>query len=307
MNWRRKAAIQKVLSVLPGGTGVNYLLQRLIRRSWNLDDETFLFRVRLAADHLGSALEHLTRPASSLATYEFGAGSDLIGPLTFFALGVPSQVVVDQAALLRPSLVADALVKFRRHGAALGLSRVAEIAVDARRRLVADLRDKLGIDYRAPVDSRRTGLASRSVDVITSNSTLEHVPREHLGPLMAECRRLLKDDGVICFRIDYEDHYAILDGDLSAYNFLRYSEREWRRYNSRLHFQNRMRHSDYLGLFRQTGFAPIRVNTLEPSREALADLARLPIDVRFRSYALADLGTRKGTFLLKKASSGDGA
>jgi SAM-dependent methyltransferase len=153
----------------------------------------------------------------------------------------------------------------------------------------------------APLDARNTGLPSESMDLITSNSTLEHVPRDDIAPLLTECRRLLRDDGVICFRIDYEDHYAIGDDEITGYNFLRYSESGWERYNSRLQYQNRLRHPDYLELFEQQGLSVVHVETLDYAPEVLADLEKSPIHDRFRRYSLTDLGKRKATFLLRKS------
>jgi len=301
MRWKQKAAIQRLLSSTPGGSSVNYLLQRLVRRSGRLDDSSFLFRARTAIAHLDAALAHLTRPASSLSVYEFGAGSDLVGPLALRARGVPSQVLIDQAVLLRPSLVAEAFRRFQRNGSTLSLPPLPELPTGSRRQLIHALRERMGIEYRAPVDATRTGLKTNSVDLITSNSTLEHVPSANLQPLLKECRRLLRDDGIMCFRIDYEDHYAILDRALSPYNFLRYSDRKWRRYNSSLQFQNRLRHRDYLRLFAEAGLLALSVETLEPSEQSLAELTNMPIAEQFRSYTTAELGTRKGTFLLRKA------
>jgi hypothetical protein len=301
MHWEQKAAIQRLLSGLPGGASANRLLQGLGRVLGRGGERPFLFQARLAAEHLVLSGRYLSRPASSLTAYEFGAGSDLTRPLTFYALGVPSQIVIDREFLLRSSWLREAMARIRRLAPELDLSRVPEIKLPrSRKRLTEHLRSTLGIDYRAPVDARRTGLPSGSIDLITSNSTLEHVPREDLGPLMKECGRLLRNDGVVCFRIDYEDHFAIRDDRISGYNFIRYSEAEWERFNSRLHFQNRLRHPDYNEIFTQNGFLTVHEDTLEPSPEALAELERSPIHDRFRDYSLAELAMRKGTFVLKK-------
>jgi SAM-dependent methyltransferase len=215
---------------------------------------------------------------------------------------VPSQIVVDQDVLLRPSLVVDSCAKARRHATDLALQRIPRVAATrSRSRMIRNLKTATGIDYRAPLDARRTGLAASSVDLVTSNSTLEHVPRQELLPLMAECRRVLKDTGIVCVRVDYEDHFAGFDRDLSPYNFLRYSESEWRRFNSRLHYQNRLRHSDYVALFEEAGFSLLSVETLDPAPEAVGAAGRLGIHEEFRRYARADLLVRKGEFVLAKA------
>jgi|SoiMethySBSTD1v2_1073268.scaffolds.fasta_scaffold89440_3 SAM-dependent methyltransferase len=303
MNWKVKAAIQRVLSVLPGGQTVNYGLQRLRRRSLDIVDDGFEFRTELARQHLKSALKVLNRPAEAVNVYEFGVGADLLAPLMRNRLGVRAQIVIDQDPILRPALIAAVLQRLERDRDLLGIEPVPTIDTASRRTIVQDLSDKLGIRYVAPLDARSTGWNAESVDIIVSNSTLEHVPANDLLDLLTECRRVLKSDGVMCHRVDYEDHYAYTDRALSSYNFLRYSEKQWRRYNSRLQFQNRLRHKDYQTLLGEAGFEIVSVETLEPSREGLAELGSMPIAQEFRRYTIPELGTRKGTFLLRKRTT----
>jgi SAM-dependent methyltransferase len=150
------------------------------------------------------------------------------------------------------------------------------------------------------MDARATGLDPATFDLVCSNSTMEHIPAEDLDALMIECKRLLVPHGVMCFRIDYEDHYAIGDPAISPYNFLRFSDDEWRPYNNRLHFQNRLRHSDYVALFERAGLETITEEVLAPSHAARVELSTMSLAAQFRRYALDDLAIRKGTFVLRK-------
>jgi len=302
MNWKLKAAIQRLLSSAPGGQHANYGLQRLMRRSLEISDQGLQFRSRLAADHLRAALRVLGRPASAVTVYEFGGGAELVAPLTRYGLGVRTQLVIDQDPLLRLALVRSALRKLRSHQEELGIEALPVLETSSRQVLVRELAEKAGIRYLAPLDARSTGWGDASVDVVFSNSTLEHIARTDLVEILRECRRVLRPDAVMCHRVDYEDHYAILDRELSPYNFLRYSEREWRRYNSRLQFQNRLRHKDYIRLFVEAGFEIVSIEILEPSAQVLAKLSEMPVAPEFGAYTLAELGTRKGTFLLRNVS-----
>ena len=286
------------------GTRLNQLLQRLNARSDAAADSAFLFRARLANSQLDAATNAIRRSVEELSIFEFGAGADLIGPLTMRGRGVTRQVIVDLDPLVQPRLVADALARLEKHCAELQVAP-PRLDVWSRRGLIVDLRESLGIDYRAPLDARASGLPAESFDLICSNSTMEHIPESDLDPLMAECRRLLKRDGVMCFRIDYEDHYAIGDRALSPYNFLRFDDEEWRPYNNRLHFQNRLRHSDYVALFTRMGLQIVTADTLAPSPAALVELSRTPIAERFRHYELDDLAVRKGSFVLRKHVASD--
>jgi len=303
MYWKTKARLQRIFSALPGGDHGNYFLQRHVTHSIPKNDDDFRFRVRLAREILDLVRKHATGTVGDLTFFEFGAGADLIGPLAFYAMGVNRQLLIDRSTLLRRSLVSDTLEKFARIGPRLGFSRlpVGRDHRPSRDRRDA-LRDEFGIDYRAPVDARATGLPERSVDVVTSNSTLEHVPQDELPALLNDCRRILRPGGLLAMRVDYEDHYAYSDVRVSPYNFLYYSEAEWKRYNPALHFQNRLRHSDYGERFRAAGLDILEEHRLDAGPETLAQLDATRLDARFRGYDLADLTVRKCTFLMRRGA-----
>ena len=94
-------------------------------------------------------------------------------------------------------------------------------------------------------------------------------------------------------RIDLRDHYSYFDRGLSPYNFLRYSDRAWRVYNSRLLYQNRLRRPDYLRAFADAGFEVVEEtpSSGEPAdRESLGSLELAP---RFREYPLDELAVQR--------------
>ncbi len=55
-------------------------------------------------------------------------------------------------------------------------------------------------------------------------------------------------------QIDYGDHFKGFDPSISSFNFLTYSEADWAPFQSRFQYVNRLRHSEYLQLFREAGF-----------------------------------------------------
>ena len=280
MRWLAKALVQKSLSALPQAERANYLLQRRVTRSLPGPEAGFRRRFQRAVRHLDAFEKHgPKRRLDETVFYEFGAGWDLAVPLSLWALGVQQQILVD----LRPNVHLD----------------LVEVSVERLRRLCAErsLRDpggpigslgelepRFGIRYLAPIDARATGLPAGSIDVVTSTSTLEHVPEEDLVPLLAECRRLLRPDGVLSSRIDLSDHYAHFDHTLSPYNFLRYSDRTWGLLNSSLLHQNRLRRSDYVSAFERAGLAVVAEKPWRPDADIPNDLAP-----RFRTYEPDDL------------------
>lgn len=301
-NWRVKAALQKVLSSLPGGVRLNYLLQRHVTHGVPISDERLRRAVGSATTHLDAFTRHalpVTSPAD--ATFlEFGAGWDLHVPITLYALGVGNQIVVDRTAHARTELVDDVVAR---------LAVEQTLDEPARTRLhptvgsaghggVAERTRPLGITYLAPADARAMELPSGSVDCVTSTSTFEHIPRGEIGPLLAECRRILRAGGVASFLIDYSDHYSHFDRSISPYNFLRYSERRWALYNSSLQFQNRMRHSEYVALFRSAGFEVVE-EAPHSQDERLDEVRSIPLAAEFAGFDTVDLATTGAHVVLR--------
>src|SRR5262249_49783064 len=68
-----------------------------------------------------------------------------------------------------------------------------------------------GIEYRAPGDARRTGLAPGALDVVFSNSVLEHIPGEAIGEIFAEAHRVLAPGRIMFHSVNCGDHYAYAD------------------------------------------------------------------------------------------------
>jgi len=279
--------MQQALSVVPGGEHANYFLQRHITKSLPLSEAGFADHVSYAHQHFQAIRHYYKRPLDGSVFYEFGAGWDLIVPLAFYSFGIEKQIVVDIRWLLKPSLVNDAIHKFQRLASTNALVRRPTKYVDGSNAAVcAQLKTFYGIDYRAPCDPTHTGLQNGAIDCITSTSTLEHIPISELKPLMAECHRLLNPTGVISLLIDYADHYAYFDSTISLYNYLQYSDRTWALFNPSLHYQNRLRHKDYLDLLGDVGFQLLEDERFGTNLDAVRHLS---IDRRFSTYTLEEL------------------
>jgi SAM-dependent methyltransferase len=300
MDWRVKAVAQNIFSHLPKGHRFNYMFQEHVTRSNHLDEAAFLDIVSWGTSHVEAIRRHETRPLSELSFYEFGAGYHLVGPLTFFSYGVGRQLLIDITPLCRINLVNESIANFQQFGAKLGLPRLPRSTIDSAD-LVRSLRELYGISYRAPCDARATGLASNSVDCITSTNTLEHIDASDIGTILRECHRILRTDGIMSMAVDYADHYSFFDKSISEYNFLRYSDWAWRMFNPRLHFQNRLRHADYVRLFEVSEFEIIEERRREGGPEDVDALRRMAIAKRFAKYSVGDLAVRGAYFVLRKA------
>jgi SAM-dependent methyltransferase len=307
VRWLVKASAQKVLGAAPGGGSANYLLQRYVARSLPRGDAAFLRKFRRAVRHFDSFSTHGTASPAQARFYELGPGWDLVVALAYWALGIEQQTLVDIARVARVALVNDSIAKFAR--------LAAELATESGRSLrplgpelgsLGELEERFGITYLAPRDPRDTGLPAGSVDFASSTATLEHVPADDIGPLLAECRRILGSDGAVSCTIDLRDHFSFMDRRLSPYNFLRFDTRQWRLLSSRLNHQNRLRRSDYIALFRSAGFEVVAERSVGPSAQDLEALRRLSLAEPFRSgYSLEDLAVKQLSVVVRPAGSPD--
>ena len=303
MRWVAKAAVQRGLGVVPQGERLNYVFQRHVLHSLPAGESVFRRKFSRAQQHLRAYEEHGPgTPAIGSTFYEFGAGWDLAIPLSFVALGVGRQVLVDIRPSVRVELVNDSLDALGRLW--------DELESEAGRELrplggpigsVDELEERFGITYFAPRDARDTGLAGGSIDFVSSTDTCEHIPEKDLAEIFRECFRLLRPGGAFSCRIDLQDHYAYFDRGLSRYHFLRFSDRAWRIVNSPLHYQNRLRAPEYLRLVREAGFELVVEKPSGPSVEGLEELEALPLAPRFRRFPPEELGVTILSFVGRRS------
>lgn len=304
MKWRLKAFAKWVLSQLPAGGRINYWLQRTVTRTLPVPDEKLLDRA-VRARRLARRYAELSEvPVEKTTLYEVGGGWDLADNIVLACQGIAGQIVTDVEPLLKPELVNDAIVRIA------SLADQGEIRLKWRppsavsenfEEALQDLRDRYRIDYKAPIDARDTGPESGSVDCAFSINTFEHIPRDEVEPVAAECGRVLRPGGLALFRIDYKDHYSYVDPSVSVYNFLRYEQGKWERlYNPPLHRQNRLRHRDYLRIFSELDLEPVEVDT-ELAEPAQVDALRsIDLAEEFRVYSESELEVLSATIILRR-------
>lgn len=302
MHWGFKAALMGVFSALPGGDRLHYWTQRNITKSLPRSEREILEKFEHAKGHVDALARHGSTSVSESRFYEFGAGWDLAISFCFYTLGVKSQVLVDLFELARPDLANDAIGKIE--GLAIGGSprpiAGQRIPEEESTSWVPFLQERYGIRYMAPCDARSTALPAESVDCITSTDTLEHIPVQDIRLILQECRRILRKDGILSFVIDYHDHYFYCDRSITPYNFLRYSDETWRWFNPRYHFQNRLRHRDYIQLAQEQGFELVEEKSSPVSPKDLSDLEQTRIAARFKGdYRPEELAIRRGHLVFR--------
>jgi hypothetical protein len=308
VKWIAKALVQKSLDLFPNPAAINFFLQRHVSKSLPPTESHFFLHLEEAFNHYkaysGSSIRN---NINDIHLYEFGAGWDLTIPLAYAAMGARKQTVTDLMPHFRPSLLKPVLANFNKHRALLESRYNTKLSDDfffvinhtvAGKPLLA----ALGIEYRAPVDARRTTLEAESVDFITSTSTLEHIPAPDITKIMAECTRILRPGGCVSCIINLEDHYSHFDRAISPYNFLKYSEGTWNAlFNSSMHYQNRLRVDDYMRMFSETELKIVLCNKVGPSDADRKQLESIRLHGQFT--LTKDVGVRCLMVLLEKPNS----
>lgn len=307
MNWRLKGTIQKVLGVVPGGHELHYQLQRRLGglRDFRGELSTKVEDWTLMIGHLANARV----PVAGTRFVEMGTGWYPTFPFCLLLGGAQSVDTIDLNRYLRADLTLDAARQL-----ATKVGTIAELArrpVEqvraAQQALVRALAGGASLEqasagvirYRAPGDAAATGLPDGSVDVVFSNSVLEHVPGEVIARCLAESMRILKKGGVVFHSVNCGDHYAYVDKRINQLNYLRYSDDEWETWNNRFLYQNRLRAEDFIAMAKAAGYA-IELDTSRPHPTRLAQLAEIPVHPRFARYSEAQLAITSIDFIGRK-------
>ncbi|MGH7069227.1 MAG: methyltransferase domain-containing protein [Acetobacteraceae bacterium] len=228
---------------------------------------------------------------------ELGTGWLPIIPLLFHLAGSRRLMLTDIERLMDGRAITTARAVILRY-----LPLVASTLGQSEAYLARRLGEEFTPDYVVPWDSRTH--PANSADVIYSRAVLEHIPPPVLEQLLLDFHRILRPGGGMCHVIDNSDHWEHRDKTLSRVDFLRYEDgvywklatldTQW--------YQNRLRHGDYLRLFRKFGWTADLAEG-DPDEKCLRDLEALPLAAPFRGGDRRDLAVLTSIFVLRKAAA----
>lgn len=307
MNWRIKGIIQKTLGYVPGGAHAHYFLQRRFGDLCNL-----LGELDSKIEDWTLMMGYLRDVGMSIAgkrLFEIGTGWYPTFPWCCYLVGAAQVITVDLKSHLKDDLTRESLQEIERHLPVIaqhGQTPLDEVRqrYDRLREGVAGVAD-LGratdgiIQYLARVDACRTGLPDRSVDLVFSNSVLEHVPPDVIPKMCQESKRILVDTGLMYHGVNCGDHYAYFDKSITQLHYLQYSDADWSMWNNSFLYQNRLRAHEFLGLAEATGFEVIST-TAKPSERKLAQLREVKIHPQFARFSPEQLCITSNDFVARK-------
>ncbi|NLI44889.1 MAG: class I SAM-dependent methyltransferase [Chloroflexi bacterium] len=292
MRWQTKSFLQRILSRLNFGNSFYYQVQKHFGGFRH-------FSIRTKIDQGIELLEAISVNSLSLNDMylaEIGTGWAPLLPMLFAFLGAKGCVTCDVNRLLNEKLVLQAAKQFLQMRSYLHKKLPKAYLEDydnnidsiGMYRNCASVLRALNITYFVDSDDPLKQIETASIDIFLSNDTLEHIPQEQLPGLFREIRRVLKPDGLMIHQVDCSDHYSHNDSTINRFNFLRFSTKEWARYNNDFLFQNRLRPSDYWELITSAGFS-IDYWKQKLNQRTLEEFPGLPIAKEFQAYRPEEL------------------
>ena len=292
-SWYIKASIQGVLSILPQSHRWNYIFQRHISKGLRLSDRYFETKLEICQRHQQNYQTYGVKPLQKVV--ELGTGWLPIIPIGFYLCGVEQVTSVDVTPLMQDILIYETLEHFIKYADEGRLSAFLPDAKPERLEYIRELVNQnenfdgenalksLGITTLI-ADARHSRI--EEVDLFASNTTLEHIPEDIIMGIFQNFHQILSTDGLMSHLIDLSDHYSHFDRRIDAYNFLKFSPMMWRIFNNKLHYQNRLRISDYRALVQDSGFDLLVEENQPKTTDAVDNIQVAP---EFQHYSQDDL------------------
>lgn len=292
MHWKLKGLLQKALGTLPAGETLHYRLQRHLGGMRNPRRE-----IGLKIDDWEGMVKQLHGVGARIPDarlLEIGSGWYPALPLACHLVGAARVHTLDLNRLLKPDLMRLCIDMLGEQLPRLAATCEVDLSeVQARYAILraeAARSDDPGtisggvIDYRAPADAAASGLPNDSIDILFSNSVLEHVPPDAIARIHRASRSLVRKDGWIFHSVNCGDHYAYADPKIHQLNYLQYSDTEWAFWNNRFLYQNRLRAHQLVDGAHDAGF-DILLDTSHARPQRLAQLQALSVAEQFRHIA----------------------
>lgn len=287
--WILKAIVQKGISFLPFSQKINFFFQKYVTRGVYLSDEYFEDRLIHCREHYKQFRKYSS--VNNFSHLEIGTGWYPVVPVGIFLYGAGSITTVDLNRLSNPELTHTTLRKFLEYHNNGKLEKLLPGILEERLKIVLaeaenpsadfyNLLDNHNITYMV-MDARKLHLTDASVDLITSNNTFEHIYPEVLEDILKEFKRLGKSGGVMSHAIDLSDHFAHMDKSITVYNFLNFSDAQWKCIDNSVQPQNRMRIYNYCEMYAKQNIPVTEVINREINMD---DYRKVNVNEKFLSH-----------------------
>ncbi len=306
LKWKAKAIVQKIISYLPQKEKINFFFQKHITKGVLLTEKHLLEKLGLAKDHL-IYLKKYGETVQNKIILELGSGWYPIIPICFYLCDAQKVISIDIQSWMTKETQLKTIKEFKLlkdkgilqnylpEMNMLKWQQLENIYKTPSQYTKENINEILGLKLLI-TDARKTYLSSNSIDFICSNSTFEHIYKDVLIAILEEFKRILKKDGIMSHLVDMSDHFAHLDKTITAYNFLKFSEKTWEIIDNSIQPQNRLRYNDYVKMYKSLSipitFSETRIGNLE-------SLKKIKLAKEFQKEKLEDLAIIYASFLSK--------
>jgi predicted SAM-dependent methyltransferase len=159
----------------------------------------------------------------------------------------------------------------------------------------SDLYNLLKFNYVIESSGNINKLEKESFNVVTSLSVLEHINKNILSEYMKDLYRILKPGGYSIHKISLYDHIYNYDKSVSPKYYLRFSDNVWRYcFENKVQYFNRVHKSEWLSLFKSTGFDLIDEKSL------YIDVSNIKVNKYYKNHHKKDLSCVSMNIIHKK-------
>jgi SAM-dependent methyltransferase len=311
MNWKVKAFIQNCIASFPKAMSYKMYFQMQrhfgeFKKKFN-PSEHFLASVKMLRK-----IKQYKNDINEKIFFEVGTGRVPVLPIAFWLCGAGKIITMDLNPYMRNELIKDMLLFCRNQQNEIK-NIFGELLDKERFNLLLDFSEKNKIDkkdilklckieYIAPGDVTKTNLPKNSIHYHISHTVYEHIPLNVIHDILKEGNRILVDNGLFINDIDYGDHFSYMDKNISAINFLQYSDKKWEKYAGNLYmYTNRARHDDFVELFKAVGhdFLEIEPHFSKAAEEILRN-NEIVLDTRFKNKSNEILSVTNSLFVTRK-------
>lgn len=305
--WMAKALVQKTISFFPKKEKINHLFQKHVTKGVYLTDQYFENKITHASDHIKYFLQHSQRRPEQTEVLELGTGWYPIIPIALFLNDFKSVISIDIMSWMNSESQLTTVKMFEQWRQQGKLAKYLPYINEEKWKQMMDLLkpgqvlEKEEISARLGFtslleDATKTSFDTNSIDFICSNNTFEHIPKVVLKGILKEFGRIAKQDGLMSHFIDLSDHFAHYDKKINIYNFLKYSESQWKLIDNDIQPQNRMRWPAYLELYKDLQI-PV---TEQHTRAGDVDLVRtVTLAKQYQNYTPQELAISHGYIVSK--------
>lgn len=299
--WVLKAIVQKVISYVPFSFRINYLFQRYITKRVVLTEEFLLTMI----GHFREIEQYWMsngKTIKDMRIVELGTGWHPVIPLLYHLCGARSVITIDLRSLLRSENLKDLirlLSEMHANGHLDGLPIIAERLQAQQSLLVSDASASAmleSIQIKVWVgDARSLDLPDGSAEGVSSINVLEHVDETQIVPILEELCRLTVPKGLHYHAIGTYDHFVHIDPTISKFNYLKYSQKTWKRIDNRIQPQNRLRLSWFRDCLEELGLEVKHILLWDAEPD---ELAKIVVHPDFVNAPWVDIPY--GTFIAEK-------